>query len=432
MTPVADTTELAPQRVRTRGMSYGPHAVGHADGKVIFIRGAAPDEEVEIVVREVRARYAFADVRTVLAPSPVRRPVPCPYLPACGGCPWQHLDYHAQLAAKRDSVQEHLRRIGGLDVNIEPILASPQELAYRHRLKLRVQRGQVGFLHAASHDLVPVTHCLLAMPAVDASIPAVHTLIGDLRTAVRRIEIVDRGVNDDRVVVVGEAEGAWNQADEAACLQWMKASSHVHGLVLTGRRWRRVWGDDRMTIHPEVGVPLTVRAGSFTQVNPGANQLLVSTVLRHAAIEHGTRVLDLYAGAGNFSVPCARRGAQVLAIEQQRAAVEDGRANARALGLAQCDFRAAAARDAVEALAIAGAAIDVVLLDPPRSGAADVVPGLLRLGARRVVYVSCNPSSLARDLKQLATRYRIDAVQPIDMFPHSYHVEVVVAANLAC
>jgi 23S rRNA (uracil1939-C5)-methyltransferase len=270
------------------------------------------------------------------------------------------------------------------------------------------------------------------MPAVDAAIASAEALVRGLRTNVRRIEIVDRGVSDGGVVMVGEAEGAWNRADESSCERWLTQAPHVHGLVLAGRGWRRTWGNDRVVIHPEADLPLTLRAGAFTQVSPAANQLLVSTVLGYAGASAGTRMLDLYAGVGNFSIPCARRGAHVEAVEQQRAAAEDGRANAAELDLSQCHFRAQTARHALDALASSGALFDVVLLDPPRSGAADVVPGLLRLGAPRMVYVSCNPSSLARDLKLLAMRYRIDAVQPIDMFPHSYHVETVVAANLAC
>jgi 23S rRNA (uracil1939-C5)-methyltransferase len=413
-------------------MSYGPHAIGHADGKVIFVRGAAPDEEVDVLMREVRARYAFADLERVVTPSAARCLAPCPYLPQCGGCPWQHLDYAAQLAAKQEAVQEQLRRIAGLEVAVEPILASPQRLGYRHRLKLRVQRGRVGFLHAASHDVVPVAHCLLAPPSIDAAIVHAETLARTLRTNLRRIEIVDRGANDGGVVMVGEAEGRWNGADGSTCEQWLRDTPNVHGLVLSGRRWRHTWGDDHIVIRPESDVQLTLRAGSFTQVNPNANQLLVATVLRSAAVGPGSRVLDLFAGVGNFSIPLARRGAQVDAIEQQAAAVEDGRANAAALQLSRCVFRAETAQRAVDALGSSDAAYDVVVLDPPRSGAAEVIPGLLRLAVPRIIYVSCNPSSLARDLKLLAPRYRVDAVQPIDMFPHSYHVEIVATVKLAC
>jgi 23S rRNA (uracil1939-C5)-methyltransferase len=445
-------------RVRTRGMSYGPHAIGHADGKVIFVRGGAPEEEADVVIREQRPRYAFADLAQVHVPSAARRTPPCPYLPRCGGCPWQHLEYEAQLAAKQAAVQEQLRRIAGLDPPIEPIIASPQQLGYRHRLKLRVQDGRVGFLHAASHDVVPIEHCLLAMPAVDAAIGAADGLVQSLRTNVRRIEIVDRGEprpqrgaekvavgtvptvqrtdevsaeGDGVVVIVGEAEGKWQREDAAACERWLAATAGVAGLVLTGRGWRRTWGDCSAVMHPDAELALTLRAGSFTQVNPAMNRRLVSTVLDYAAVQAGTRVLDLYAGIGNFSIPCAQRGAVVHAVEQHSAAAEDGRNNARRMGLSRCHFHAETARHAVDAFVADGAAFDVVLLDPPRSGAADGVPGLLRLAAPRLVYVSCNPSSLARDLKLLAPRYRIAAVQPLDMFPHSYHVETVVAAKLA-
>jgi 23S rRNA (uracil1939-C5)-methyltransferase len=413
-------------------MAYGPHAVGHLDGKVVFIRGGAPEEEAEVVVRETHDRYAFADLHTVITASAARRRPPCRYLPRCGGCPWQHLEYAAQLAAKEASVQEHLRRIGGLDVDVKPILASPHELGYRHRLKLRVQRGQVGLLAAASHDVIPVEECLLAMPGVDASLGAVQALIHGLHSDVRRVEIVDRGTGAGEVVVVGEVEGAAHDRDDRHCRDWLATHRQVCGLVLTGRRWRRVWGDDCVTIHPEPDLAIRVRAGSFTQVNPAANQLLVSTVLRDVAPAPGLRILDLYAGAGNFSLPLARRGAAVHAVEQRRDAAMDGRVNARHLGLSNCHFSTGSAQRAVATLARASAQFDVVLLDPPRSGAAEVIPDLLRLGARRIVYVSCNPSSLARDLKHLAPRYRVGDVQPIDMFPHSYHVETVVTASLAC
>lgn len=412
-------------------MSYGPHAIGHADGKVIFVRGGAPEEEVDVVIREQRPRYAFADLVHVHVPSAARRTPPCPYLPRCGGCPWQHLEYPAQLAAKHAAVQEQLRRIAGLDCPVEPIIASPHQLGYRHRLKLRVQDGRVGFLHAASHDVVPIEHCLLAMPAVDVAIGAADGLVQALRTNVRRTEIVDRGAGDGGVVIVGEAEGKWQREDAAACERWLTATAGVVGLVLTGRGWQRTWGDCSAVIHPDGDCALALRAGSFTQVNPAMNQRLVSTVLSYAAVQAGTRVLDLYAGIGNFSIPCAQRGAVVHAVEQHSAAAQDGRNNAERLGLSQCHFHAETARRAVDARVAAGASFDVVLLDPPRSGAADVVPGLLRLAAPRLVYVSCNPSSLARDLTLLAPRYRITAVQPLDMFPHSYHVETVVAAKLA-
>jgi 23S rRNA (uracil1939-C5)-methyltransferase len=420
-----------PLRVRTRGMAYGPHAVGHHEGKVIFVRGGAPEEVLDVVLRETRARFAFADAVAVVEPSPARRQPPCPYLPRCGGCPWQHLVYADQLAAKYDVVQQHLRRIGGLDVVPAPIVASPAEWRYRQRLKLRVQQRQVGFYAAASHDLVAVDHCLLAAPRVEAALPAATALVRRLATIVQRLEIV-AGDEAGELVLAAQAEGGWQPRDEDECRAWLDAHAQVRGLVVSGRGWRRAWGDERVTMRPEADLALQVHAGTFTQVNPGANRALVALVVARAGVAADMRVLDLYAGAGNLSLPLARRGAQVPAVEQHRQAADDGIANASRLTPGRCEFIARPARRAVAALHAAGRQFDLVVLDPPRSGAAEVLPALLRLAPARLVYVSCDPTSLARDLAQLTTRYRVTHVQSIDMFPHTYHVETVVAAELAC
>jgi len=414
--------------VTTGDMAYGPHAVARADGKVLFVRGAAPDEEVEVTVREERARYGYADVTAVRRPSAQRRVAPCPYLPRCGGCPWQHLDYAAQLAAKHRIVMEQLRRLGGLEVEVAAPLPSPRELGYRRRVKLRVADGIVGFHAAASHDLVAIDHCLLAEPSVDAAIATLAPLVGRLRSAVRRLEIAAGGA-DDRVVIAGEVEGAWVEDDDSACRGWLAERPEVAGLLLRGRGWRRAWGDGTISAPSAGGPPLRLQAPSFTQVNDGANRLLIDCVLRHVAPRPGLRVLDLYAGAGNLSLPLRRAGAEVTAVEQDRDAAAAARANAAAEEGPPLRVLAMNAEAAVQRLAEAGECFDVVLLDPPRSGAAGCLPWLT---APRLIYVSCDPTTLARDLRGLSTAYRVDAVQPIDFFPQTYHVETVVAATRAC
>ncbi|MGH7788701.1 MAG: RsmD family RNA methyltransferase, partial [Candidatus Binatia bacterium] len=203
-------------------------------------------------------------------------------------------------------------------------------------------------------------------------------------------------------------------------------------LALRGRGWAKTFGDVRVAIEPEPGPALVVAAPAFTQVNPGANRLLVETVVRLADVRPGARVLDLYAGAGNFSFPLRRRGAEVTAIEQDAAAAAAARAHAA--GEEGPPFRMLAARAEVAAAQLArqAAAFDLAVLDPPRSGAAACVDALLQLAPARIVYVSCDPSTLARDLKALAAAYRVEVVQPIDMFPHTYHIETVVRATRSC
>ena len=187
---------------------------------------------------------------------------------------------------------------------------------------------------------------------------------------------------------------------------------------------------NRITVRPEPGLLLQVRAGSFVQVNPEANGLLVATVVTLVDPQPGNLVLDLYAGAGNLSLPLAQRGASVLAVERDRRSAEDGSANAERLGKGSCQFRQGRVDNILEQLAESGDRFDVALLDPPRSGAAEAIDSLLSLAPPRIVYVSCDPATLARDLKRISSRYEVDHVQPIDLFPHTYHIETVVTATL--
>jgi 23S rRNA (uracil1939-C5)-methyltransferase len=421
-------------RVTVSGLSYGPHGIARIDGngKVLFVRSAVPGEVVEVAVREDHGSYAFADVTRIVSPSAERREPPCRYLPRCGGCPWQHVAYAAQLRAKEANVRDAVQRIGGIQgVPIAPILPSPDEYAYRGRLSMRVEAGRLGFYVGGTHELLDVAHCLLAQPAVDAAITAAGPLLPRLASRVRRLEIASCG-DGPAVVILGEVQGAFRAEDEATIRDWLERQPAVRGAVFSGRRWRRRWGDDRMTWQAEAGYTLTARAGAFTQVNPRANRLLVQSVLELGQFASADCVLDLFAGFGNLTVPIARRARYVTGVEQEAGAAADARANVSRLGLSNCRIVTDDARAAVASLARQRRRFETVVLDPPRHGAAALIDDLLTLGPARVIYVSCNPTTLARDLKRLATRYAVDAVQPIDLFPHSYHVETVVRAVLTC
>jgi tRNA/tmRNA/rRNA uracil-C5-methylase (TrmA/RlmC/RlmD family) len=278
------------ETVQITGLTYGPHGIGRlSSGKAVFVRGVAPGEEVEIAITEDRKTFAYAELIRVVAPSAERRQAPCEYLPACGGCPWQHLTYDAQLRAKEESIRDALTRIGKLDgVAVQPIQRSPRELGYRNRLNLRVAGDEVGFYRGATHQLVPITHCLLAEGDVDRAIPYARDLVRRLENRVRRIEIVRRG-DKRRVALHAEVEGEPVPHDEDEIAALLECFDDVSGVVLQGRGWRRSWGDVITRITPAEGITVALPAGAFSQVNPLANLLLWNRCSPTPISAHGSR-----------------------------------------------------------------------------------------------------------------------------------------------
>jgi 23S rRNA (uracil1939-C5)-methyltransferase len=417
--------------VRIESLAHGPHGVARVDGKVHFVRHTAPGDLVEVEVEEDHRAYAYARMTRLHEPGPARRTAPCPYLPRCGGCSWQHVAYGAQAAAKETTVRDLLGRVAGLDPRVvRPIVRAAEEYGYRRRLSLRVEGKEVGFLAAASHDVVPVERCLLAQQRIDGAIPLAARWVGGLETRVKRVEVVATG-DEDRVVLIAQADGDLVPADAERCEAVLREEPRVAGLVLRGRGFRRTFGADRVRVPLEGTDEMWLRAGDFSQVSDHGNADLIRVVLDLAAVTARERVADLYAGAGNLSLPLARRAAHVSAVERTPSSVEAARENARRLGIANLELTTGPAERVLRNWARRGVRFDVVVLDPPRGGAADAMRPLLELAPARIVYVSCNPATLARDLKTLARRYELEAVQPIDVFPQTYHVEAVALLTVA-
>ncbi len=421
----ASTTTGAPV-VRIDRLAAGGDGVGRIGAKVVFAPRTAPGDQVEIEIIEERRTWCRARVLRVLAPGPGRAAPPCPAFGACGGCDWQHLSYPAQLAAKRSIVEDALRRIGRLDPPpIAPTIASPLEFGYRHRARLhragRAGAAVFGFYRAGSHETVAIESCPVLSPALNGVLgalaetgrrhPAGFACCNEVRIDAgwdaAKARVLLRGARDEPAVLAGAAARTLEQAAAARGLRLLTAAS-----------------EEPLALGP--GFDALVTTGeAFTQVNLRQNLRLVELAIALAAPAAGEEVLDLCCGLGNLSLPAAARGGRVTGIDLDDNAISQARENARRLGRAATFFRDDAGA-AVRALAGAGRRFPLVLLNPPRTGAREAVAAIPALGPERVVVVSCDPATLARDAAVLgAAGYGLVTARPIDLFPQTAHAETV-------
>lgn len=440
--------------VRIERLSYGPAGIGRIDGKVIFVPGSVPGDIVEVVIEDEKKTYAIGRLVALKQPSAERRSAPCPYIPRCGGCPWQHVTYAEQLRAKQANVMENMRRIGGLtEPPMLPIIPSPDEWHYRQRIRLRTDPpDRLGFYQARSHELVEIESCLIASLDSPHQLRQAREWLAVLQTIVRRVELLTEE-KATRSVLVGNAEGVFHADDDFVCQRFLDTHPAIAGLVLFGRGWRREWGKTQIRLDLgqnekyQAGEPgemdtmdslfLSVSSGTFTQVNSAGNRLLIETLLHLADFDRRHRVLELYCGAGNLTLPLAYRVDTLIGIEQDRVAVANARENAARLGLSNVEFIQNSVRKGLDTLFgdpsqhKRDGSVDTIVLDPPRAGAADIVGRLSRIGAQQIVYLSCDPTTLARDLRSLREHgYRVVCLQPIDLFPQTYHIETIAIAVL--
>jgi 23S rRNA (uracil1939-C5)-methyltransferase len=453
------------------GLSHGPAAIARHDGQVIFVRGAAPGDRVRarVVARKksyarVVARkksYAEALVVEVVEPGESRREPPCPHVVDCGGCPWQHVSYASQLAAKAGNVRREIGRLPGvaaedLDALVADIQPAPAEWGYRQRVRLHVdRRRRLGYQRPRSHAVVPIETCTIAHSEIVDHLEAVATLVAAMSTPLDTVEIAAHE-DGTGVVLVVSATAAFAHADRPLIHQLRDQVPSVLGVFVHGPGWAWQDGDDLLPVQPRDDVvPIEVPVTAFSQANPAANRRLVGAMLEAAALESGDRVLELFAGAGNFTAVLAPRVGALRAVERHRRAartltalardrgwrhveVEEGdvgatleRLLARGGDAATGDAATGeAARDdaATGDVRPGGAPFDLVVADPPRTGMLAESRQLAALRPRRIVYVSCDLPTLVRDLRVLLEAgYRLRRVQPIDLFPQTHHVELVAA-----
>jgi 23S rRNA (uracil1939-C5)-methyltransferase len=396
---------------------------------VVFVEGALPGERAAVQIMTGGKRFDLGRANRLLTESPGRRPPRCPHFGICGGCATQHADLATQMAAKQDGLLQNLARIGKVEpARVLPMIAG-EEWGYRHRARLSVRRVDkkggvmVGFRERRSTYVTEMREC----PVLPARISA---LIGPLRDLIEQLSVrsrlpqVEVAVGDNAAALVLRHLLPLTDEDRAH----LRAFAGEHGIHL----WLQPGGPDSVQPFeppqselyyelPDFGVRVHFRPTDFTQVNHAVNRMLVARAMELLDPQPGERIADLFCGLGNFSLPIARRGAQVIGFEGSRELVERARQNAAANGLvAQFEVM-----DLFAPNLAAFGRFDKLLIDPPRQGAIEIVKSPLQ--ARRIVYVSCDTATLARDAGVLvhAQGYRLVAAGVVNMFPHTAHVESI-------
>jgi 23S rRNA (uracil1939-C5)-methyltransferase len=433
-------------------LAYGGRGVGRVDGFVVFVTGAVPGDLVRVRVTKRRRAYAEGEVVSIATPSADRVPARCPHFGPCGGCAWQHISYPAQAQAKEAVVRESLVRLGGFaDPPVLPIVAAPDPWYYRNKMEFSFHpEGMLG-LHRRGdwNRIVPIETCFLQSPMSVAIVGAVREFAQRLGLPaydprshegfLRSLVVREGRATGDCVVGLVTGDGPFAESD-AFVAAVRQAAPGVTGVVrgIVGgtsdgapiTKVEPLGGRDYL-VEELTGLRFRIGLDTFFQTNTAQAERMVEHVVARAEPAAGRLLVDLYCGVGTFSLALARAGARVVGIELVAASVDAARANAALNGLGTAEFIAGDVRVVLPAVTTQHGPPAVLVLDPPRAGAGGkVMRKIGRSGARRVIYVSCNPTTLAPDLKEIQPfGYHLVDVQPFDLFPQTYHVEAVAVLD---
>lgn len=432
-------------RAHIDGYSSEGLGIARIDGQVVFVHGAVRGETCDVLVMKVLKNAAFGKIAALAEPSPARRQPDCPYYGRCGGCDFRHMSYEEELWAKRARVQDALTRIGGAEVTVEEILGAEQPLHYRNKSIYPISpAGEVGFYRARSHQVVHVEHCLIQKPEADALAQAVRDYIARfqvepyneatgrgllrhlyVRTSCRGESLACLLVNGSRLPHEQELVDMLRAAAPGVCGVVLGENTR-RGNAILGDRYRTLWGRDYLT-DTLCGLELRLSVPSFYQVNHDQAQRLYEKALEYAGLTGRELAVDLYCGAGTITQVLARRARHVIGGEIVPEAIRDAKDSARRNGVENVEFLCGDASRLAAELRQRGLRPDVICVDPPRKGLApDVVEAAASMTPGRIVYVSCDPATLARDVARFAPLgYCPVRACAVDLFPGTAHIETV-------
>ncbi len=414
------------QEVLIRDLTIWGEGVGSNNGLTTFVDGALPGEKVSIDVTQKKTTYAKGRLKAILERSPHRVKPICPVFGKCGGCQMMHLAYEEQLKVKQKRVSDAFERIGKLkEFTVAPCIPSPESLYYRNKIQLPIENGKMGLYAKRSHDIVPIEKCYIQSESGNELLRGI-TFIDELRHILLR---TNRKGELLVVLVTREkpSEKILKLAKEISQKENVKGVLHGFNArednVLFSDSYTQLFGEGSLT-EEILGIRVAISPASFFQVNLAQAENLYRKAFELSGLKKGGKALDAYSGIGVFSIYLAKQGVEVTCIEVVPAAVEDAKKNALENGVAP-KFLLGKVEDLIETVA----PVDVIFLNPPRKGCEEsVLQATINKQPKKIIYTSCDPATLARDLHFLATQgyTNIDA-HPFDMFPQTMHVETLVS-----
>lgn len=424
------------------GYTFEGAGVVHDEGFPVFVPGLLDGEKAEIAVTAVKKGYAFGRIVKLLEPSVHRRLPQCSVYRACGGCQLLHMDTEEQHRFKEDKVRHCFLMNAGMEIDVLPILYTAEQTGYRNKVQVPVQwnKGKVkmGFYRPRSNDIVEFDHCLVQTELSNRLVQSFRKWIEELHcaTMIRHVLIRDAHRSGEVMIcfvirqypfagldqLVKRIEEAYSQVKSISCI----VNRREDNVILDGKEV--LLSGDGVIREELLGKSFEISARSFFQINPYATEILYCTAIERAGLTGKEVVIDLYCGTGTIGILAAEHAGQVYGIEIVKEAIEDAKRNARRNHVENISFMAADANAGAQQLLKKHVQPDVVIVDPPRKGCSkDTLDAIVRMNPERLVYVSCDPSTLARDCRYMSEQgYRIQSVQPVDMFPGTVHIENVV------
>ncbi|MEQ9619248.1 MAG: class I SAM-dependent RNA methyltransferase [Deltaproteobacteria bacterium] len=411
-------------RVEIERLAFGGKGIAREDGKVLFVEGGLPRDILDVKIIKDKGSYGEAVIHQIITPSPDRVEPPCPVFGICGGCQLQNLSYPAQLREKRDILRETIQRIGGIqNAEVEEIFSSSKEYGYRTRVLLSAwfYAGQwhIGYSQERSSRKVKIESCPVSDEIINeaiARLSQVLSSVGDPNYPLDKVHISSNGSSAYISLVPRYAR---KPGSLGALVKHLKRFPETENVSVTGK--------DEAGFEAGVsGFSLFTAPSVFAQSNPSVNEAMIETVLKRAELSGEEAVLDLYSGTGNFSIPLARLAEKVVSVEVNKKAVAFAKKNATVNGISNIVFENASCEEFLRGLDSEGGNFQLVVLDPPREGAKKIISAIADLSPEKIIYVSCDPSTLARDLKKFGeSGFEPISVKPFDMFPQTYHIESV-------